>query len=331
MTFLHPWLLLLLLAVPPLVWLRYFRAGAKPTVKFSDGRALDSIKPTLAIRLMPLLPVLYAAGLALLIVVVARPRKGLDESVVRTEVVDIMLVVDLSPSMNALDFSTPSERINRLDATKRVVSEFVTSRKDDRIGIVGFAQLPYTIAPLILDHDWLIQQLARFNPGDLGDGTAIGTGLSSAVNRLRESKAKSKLIVLLTDGANNSGEISPLNAAQAAQALGIKIYTIGAAKQGQVPMPVMTPFGERVQMVQSDVDEPTLKEIARVTGASYYRAEDLASLKKIYEQIDAMEKTAVEVEQYTRFEERFFGFLVAAAACLLLEKLLAMTRLGRLP
>lgn len=331
MTFLHPWFMLLLLLVPGLVWLRYYRNRAKPAVRFSDGRALESLRPSLAIRLMPLLPFLYAVGLSLLVVVIARPRKGLDESIVRTEAVDIMLVVDLSPSMNALDFSTPRERINRLDAAKRVINEFVLARENDRIGIVGFASMPYSIAPLILDHGWLVQQMTRFSPGDLGDGTAIGLGLASSVERLRGSKAKSKLVVLLTDGANNSGDISPLNAAQAAKAYGIKVYTIGAAKQGLVSVPVMTPFGERIQQMESDVDEPTLKEIARVTGGMFFRAEDMTSLKKIYEQIDQMEKTVVEVEQYTRFEERFAPFLWAAVACLFLEKLLAMTRLGRLP
>lgn len=331
MTFAHPYLLLLLLLVPLLVWLRY-RGGSRASVRFSDGRALGGLRPSLAIRLMPLLPVLYTLGLVLLVIVVARPRKGLDESVVRTEAVDIVLLVDLSPSMNGLDFATPSDpKLNRLDAAKRVVEKFVTTRENDRIGIVGFAALPYSIAPLTLDHGWLIQQLQRFQPGDLGNGTAIGTGLGSAVNRLRESKAKSKLIILLTDGVNNMGELSPINAAQAAKAVGIKVYTIGAARQGLVPMPVMSPWGQQVQMQESDVDEETLKEIARSTGGAFFRAEDLASLQKIYEQIDKMEKTAVEVEQYTRFEERFQPWLWAAIGCLLLEKLLAMTRLGRLP
>lgn len=331
MTFHHPWLLLLLLLVPLLVWLRH-RRGGRAAVRFGDGHALGGLPPSLAIRLLPLLPALYAAGLALLILAIARPQKGLDESIVRTEAVDIVLLVDISPSMNGLDFATRTEpRLNRLDAVKRVVEKFVAARENDRVAIVGFAALPYSIAPLTLDHGWLVQQLARFRPGDLGNGTAIGTGIGSAVNRLRDSKAKSKLIVLLTDGVNNMGELSPINAAQAAKALGIKIYTVGAARQGLVQIPVMTPFGEQIQTQESDVDEETLREIARMTGAAFFRAEDLASLQKIYEQIDKMEKTAVEVEQYTRFEEKFAPFLWAALGCLLLEKILAMTRLGRLP
>ncbi len=332
MTLSHPWFLLLLLLVPLLLWLRHYRRAAKATVRFSDGRALESLRPSLAIRLMPLLPVLYAIGLVALIIALARPQKGLAESVVRTEAVDIVLLVDISPSMNALDFATSSEpRLNRLGAVKKVVERFVKQRENDRIGIVGFAALPYSIAPLTLDHGWLLQQMSRFNPGDLGDGTAIGNGIASAVNRLRDSKAKSKLIVLLTDGANNMGEITPINAAQAAKALGIKIYTVGSAKAGMVPIPVQTPWGERVQMMQSDVDDGTLTEIARITGGVFFRAEDFAQLQKIYDQIDKMEKTAIEVEQYTRFEERFQPFLWIAIGCLLLERILSLTRLGRLP
>lgn len=330
MTFHHPWLLLLALLVPGLVWLR-FRKARRIAVRFGDGHALMSIPPSLAIRLLPALPILYGAGLLALVIALARPQRGLDESIVRTEAVDIVLLVDLSPSMRSLDFSTERERINRLDAAKKTIEQFVKRRESDRIGIVGFASLPYSVAPLTMDHAWLLLQMQRLQPGDLGDGTAIGTGIGSAVNRLRDSKAKSKLIILLTDGANNMGELSPVNAAQAAKALGIKIYAIGAAKQGMVPMPVATPWGERMQMVPSDVDEGTLKEIANITGALFFRAEDMASLQKIYDQIDQMEKTEIEVEQYTRFEERFSPWLWAALACLGLEKLLSLTRLGRLP
>lgn len=328
--FAHPWLLLLLLLVPPLVWLRY-RSGARAKIRFSDGRALAALPPSLAIRLRWILPALFAIGLACLVIVIARPRKGSDESIVRTESVDIVLCVDLSPSMRSLDFSTSRERINRLDAVKRVVETFVKSREHDRIAIVGFAGLPYSVAPLTLDHGWLIKRMTDLNPGDLGDRTAIGSGIASSVNRLRDSKAKSKLIILLTDGSNNAGEISPQNAAQAAKALGIKIYTVGAAREGQVPYPVQTPWGEQMQMVQSDVDEDLLKDIAQTTGALFFRAQDFEQLKKIYEQIDKMEKTAVEVEQYTRFEERFQPWLCAALLCLCLEKILSLTRLGRTP
>ena len=331
MTFRHPTFLLLLLLVPLLLWLRY-RRGGRATVRFSDGRALAALPPSLAIRLMPMLPILYAIGLAALVVAMARPQKGLAQSIVRTEAVDIMLVVDISPSMAALDFATASEpRLNRLGAVKKVIEKFVKSRENDRIGIVGFSAYPYLIAPLSFDHGWLIQRMQRIEPGDLGDSTAIGDGIASAVNWLRESKAKSKLIMLLTDGANNAGAISPVNAAQAAKALGIKVYTVGASKQGQAPIPVQTPWGERMQMMESDVDDGMLTDVARMTGAAYFRAEDFSSLQKIYEQIDKMEKTAVEVEQYTRFEERFQPFLCLALGCLMLEKILSLTRLGRLP
>lgn len=331
MTLHHPWLLLLLLLVPPLVWLRHARRR-RGALRFGDTRALPLLPPSLSILLQPVFPALYGAGLVLLVIAIARPQKGLDESIVRTEAVDIVLCVDLSPSMRALDFSTPQQRVSRVDAVKRVVEAFVEARKDDRIGIVGFAGLAYTIAPLTLEHGWLIQRLRQMNAGDLGQRTAVGDGLASAVNRLRDSKAKSKVVVLLTDGASNAGRMDPLNAAQAAQGLGIKVYTIGAGKPGMVPVAVTTPWGqEQITTMPSDLDEESLKKIAAITGAEFFKAEDERRLRDVYAQIDRMEKTEVEVQQYTRFEERFQPWLWTGLGCLLLERLLASTRLGRLP
>lgn len=331
MTLHHPWFLLLLLLVPLLVWLRFARRR-QFAFRSGDTRSVPLLPPSLAILLQPLFPILYGIGLTLLIVAVARPQKGLDESIVRTEAVDVVLCVDLSPSMRALDFSTPQQRVSRIDAVKRVVESFVEARKDDRIGIVGFAGLSYTIAPLTLEHGWLIQRLRQINAGDLGQRTAVGDGLASAVNRLRESKAKSKVVVLLTDGASNAGRMDPLNAAQAARGLGIKVYTIGAGKPGMVPIAVTTPWGqEQITTMPSDLDEESLKKIAALTGGEFFKAEDERHLRDVYGQIDRMEKTEVEVQQYTRFEERFQPWLWIGIGCLLLERMLAGTRMGRLP
>jgi Ca-activated chloride channel family protein len=251
---------------------------------------------------------------------------------VHTDAVDIVLLIDVSTSMRAEDLATTSQRMNRLDAAKRVIVEFIKNRPNDRIGIVVFSGLPYTIAPLTLDHGWLLQQMERIETGMIEDGTAIGDGLASAINRLRDSKAKSKVLILLTDGINNAGALTPANAALAAKALGIKVYAVGAGTSGIVQFPIQDAFGRtRYVRERSDIDEALLKQIADMTGAMSFRATDFASLKKTYEQIDAMEKTEIEVEQYTRFEERFQPFLILGLICLGLEKLLSLTRLGRLP
>ncbi len=326
----YPFALLLLLLVPGLVYLRYTRRW-KPSLRFSDGQALAQLPAGWAVAAARLLPVLYGIGLAFLIIAVARPRLGLDESRVETEAVDIVLLVDVSTSMRAEDFSTPGHRMNRLDAAKRVIERFIAERPDDRIGMVAFSAMPYTISPLTLDHAWLLQQMERVETGMLEDGTAIGDAIASAVNRLRDSKAKSKLIILLTDGNNNAGKLSPLNAAQAAAALKIKIYAVGAGSSGVAPVPVQTPFGTQYVQQRVEIDETMLRQIAQTTGALYFRATDLASLQRVYEQINEMEKTRIEVEQYTRFEERFMPFVVLGLLALGLERLLALTRLGRLP
>jgi len=326
----YPFALLLLLLVPGLVYLRYTRRW-KPSLRFSDGQALAQLPAGWAVAAARLLPVLYGIGLAFLIIAVARPRLGLDESRVETEAVDIVLLVDVSTSMRAEDFSTPGHRMNRLDAAKRVIERFIAERPDDRIGMVAFSAMPYTISPLTLDHAWLLQQMERVETGMLEDGTAIGDAIASAVNRLRDSKAKSNLIILLPAGNHNAGKLSPLNAAQAAAALKIKIYAVGAGSSGVAPVPVQTPFGTQYVQQRVEIDETMLRQIAQTTGALYFRATDLASLQRVYEQINEMEKTRIEVEQYTRFEERFMPFFVLGVLALGLERLLALTRLGRLP
>jgi Ca-activated chloride channel family protein len=289
-------------------------------MQFSNGKVLVQLPKSWRVRLQPLLPVLYALGLVCLVVAMARPQKGLDESRVHTEGVDMVLLLDLSESMDTQDFVKLNRRMSRLDATKDVVKRFLMKRPNDRIGIVGFASLPYAIAPLTLDHNWLISRLEGLHTGMLdGRRTAIGDGIASAVNRLRESEAKSKIIILLTDGANNYGTLSPENAARAAEALGIKIYTIGAGGAGG-----------GFFMRRQEVDEDTLKKVAKASGGKFYRARDLETLQAVYEEIDQLEKTEIEVEQFTSFEETSKGWILAGILLLLSEQLLSLSRMGRL-
>ncbi len=324
--FRHPWLLLLLLLVPALVWLRHARRRQAP-LTFSDASALLGLprSPWLALRWLP--PALLAAGLVFLVLAAARPQKGMSESRVDTEGVDIVLVVDTSTSMRAEDFSTATKRMDRLDAAKSVIARFIEARPDDRIGIVAFAAMPYTIAPLSTDHAWLMLQMDRLQTGMLEDATAIGDAIASGVNRLRDSQAKSKIVVLLTDGIHNAGRLAPQDAAQAAAALGIKVYTVGAASDR--PRQGMGLFG--LAMAGPEIDDAMLTKIAETTGAKYFRATDLASLEETYRQIDEMEKTKIELDQYTRYEERFAPLAILALICLALGTLLDFTRLGRLP
>lgn len=327
----HPWFLLLALAIPPLLWWRE-RMERRQTFPFTDAAVLARVPTTWGVVVARALPALRGLGLLALVIALARPQRGLEESIVRTEAVDIVLAVDVSTSMRALDFSTPTRRMNRLDAAQEVADAFIQRRRNDRIGLVAFAAMPYTAAPLTLDHAWLRQRLADLRTGMVEDGTAIGTAIASAVNRLRGSQARSKVVVLLTDGINNTGTISPENAAEAARALGVRIYTIGTASHEAALYPVRDPFGgERLVRVPPDLDEASLRRIAETTGGRYFRATDLKSLERIYEEIDALERTEIEVEQYTRFEERFAPWVLAGLALLGLERLLTLGRFGGLP
>lgn len=319
MTFAHPWLLLLALLIPAVLWLRYTRRR-NPALNGSDGALLAQLPRSWAVRLQPLLPVLFGLGLACLVVAVARPQKGLEESRVRTEAVDIVLLVDVSPSMMAPDFSTPIRTLNRLDAVKIVLDKFIASRVHDRLGMIGFSAFPYTLCPLTLDHGWLLERVRSLQAGMLGDATGIGDAMASAVNRLRDSKAKSKVVVLLTDGQNNCGLLAPDNAARAAKALGIKIYTVGASGRDA-----------GYAGGADGIDEGALKRIAETTGALYFRAASLTGLQRVYEQIDKLEKTDIQVDHFTRYKELAWPWILAALLCLGLEKLLSLTRLGRAP
>jgi Ca-activated chloride channel family protein len=267
-----------------------------------------------------------------LVIALARPRKGLEGSLARAEVRDIVLLVDVSTSMRAEDLSSAGRTRDRLGAAKEVIEKFIARRPEDRIGMVAFSALPYTVSPLTLDRGWLVGQLGRLETGMIEDGTAIGDGIASAVNRLRGSTARSKVVVLLTDGINNRGIVTPENAARAARALGIRIYTVGAGSSGTVRVPVRDASGgARYVMQESGIDEASLSAIADATGGTYFRAADFAALEEVFGRIDRMERTAVEARDYARFEEWFAPFAILGLVFLALEKGLALTRLGRLP
>lgn len=330
MIFRYPLFLLLILLIPGLLYLRYGHSR-KSRILYSNGSLLRQLKVTPGVMIYRSLPVFYALGIILLIVALARPQKGLEESRVRTEAVDIVLLVDVSTSMRAEDLAHGLSKMNRLDAARSVISEFIKSRANDRIGMVAFAALPYTVAPLTLDHAWLLQRMKELETGMIEDGTAIGDALASAVNRLRKSEAKSKIVILLTDGVNNAGSLRPEDAARAAEALDIKIYTVGAGSTGLVRVPVQSPFGgTRYVQQRSEIDEALLREIASVTGGLYFRAQNIRELDEVYEQIDRMEKTEIDIEQFTSYEDKFAPFLIASIFFLCFEKLLSLSRFGRI-
>jgi Ca-activated chloride channel family protein len=244
----------------------------------------------------------------------------------------MILAMDCSGSMEALDFKLDGDRANRLDVVKSVVSKFIDARPNDRIGLVGFAGAPYLVSPLTLDHDWLQQNLERVKIGTVEDGTAIGSALATSVNRLREQPSKSKIVVLLTDGQNNAGKVMPDTAAQAAKAMGVKVYTIGAGVRGEAPIPVTDAFGnKRLAMAQVDVDEDTLRKIAAETGGKFFRATDTQSLKNIYAEIDRLEKTAHQLKKFEHHTELFAWAVVPALAVLGAGLGLGHTRFRRLP
>ena len=329
--FLQPeWLWLL--AVLPLVLLWRGRKGNVAAVQYSNigvARTVARSTRSRVGRWLWLLPVL--AG-ALLIVGMARPQLAHGRSQVTASGIDIMLGLDVSGSMQALDFKMGVQRVNRIDVVRSVVSKFIDERPDDRIGIVSFAGAPYLISPLTLDHDWLQQNLDRVSVGGTDDGTAIGSAIAASVNRLRESPAKSKIVILLTDGMNNAGKLSPLAAAEAAKALGVKIYTIAVGVRGEAPVPVKDESGNtRLIMAKVDVDEKTLQAVSALTGGSFYRAVDTDSLKNIYEQINRLEKTTQVAQHFEHYQELYTWALFPAIALLGLGFGLENTRFRRLP
>ncbi|OQZ01445.1 MAG: aerotolerance regulator BatA [Candidatus Brocadia sp. UTAMX2] len=331
MIFRDPLLLIFLVVVPPLIYV-YFRGRGNDQVVFPSLGVLKKIKPSFAQRYRHILIVLRSTALVLLVIALSRPQYGNEQTKVVTEGIDIVLTVDVSGSMLAEDFEIGGQRYNRLHVIKPVVKDFIQKRTNDRIGLVVFAGRPYTQCPLTLDYGMLLQLLEKTQIGMVEDGTAIGSALGSSIERLKDTKAKSKVIILLTDGRNNAGEIDPFTAAEIARTFGIKIYTIGAGTKGLAPFPAVDIFGNRVmKQVKIDIDDDALKEIAKITGGNYYRATDTESLKEIYHQIDKLEKTESEVTQYTEYNELFHYFLLPAFGLLLVELGLTKTKLRKLP
>ncbi len=332
MKFASPWSLFLLLVLPLWLWWerRSARRGGLRFSSVAPARSLSSLWSALGPSLLLLL---RGATLALFVAALARPQLGRSESKVKTEGIDIVLVVDISGSMQAMDYEKMGQRQSRIDAVKDVVREFIRSRPNDRIGMVVFGTHAYVASPLTLDHDWLERNLDRVRIGLVEGNTAIGAGIGTAVNRLRETKAKSKVIVLLTDGGENVKNPPALEAAKAAKEFNVRVYTVGAGSKGIAPMPVYDRDGNLLgyQPIQADLDEDLLKQIAILTGGQYFRAADSASLKKTYAQIDAMEKQKVETLAYEEWRELFPWFLAPGLGCLVLAVTLEHTRLRRLP
>ncbi len=322
------WLLLLL----PLIALWRGRKGAIAAVEYSSTETARQVARETRSRVGRWLPALRLLAAGLVILALARPQLGRGTTEVEASGVDLVLAVDVSGSMQALDFTKDGERVNRLEVVKSVVSKFIDARPDDRIGLVAFAGAPYLVSPLTLDHDWLQQNLERVKLGTVEDGTAIGSAIASSVNRLRDQPSKSKIVVLLTDGVSNTGKVSPEIAAEAAKALGVKIYTIGAGAEGEAPVPVTDQFGRsRLVMAKVDVDEETLTKIAQETGGKFFRATDTNSLEQIYAEIDRLEKTTRTVKKFERHTELFAWAIGPALLVLAVGMGLEQTRFRRLP
>lgn len=327
--FANPWFFLLFLALPLLIWLYMRRLHrGNGSLKFASALALEGVKPSWSVRMRHILFGANLLALLLAIAAMARPQKGTEEEEYLTEGIDIVVALDASGSMAAEDF----EPQNRFNVAKLVVRTFVQGLRQDRAGLVVFAAKAYTRCPLTLDYGALFNVLDNLELGGLEDGTAIGSALATCLNRLRDSKAKSKVIILATDGVNNRGEIQPLDAAKMAQALGIKIYTIGVGRRGTALFPVNDPnFGRVYVNLPVEIDEESLTRIAEITGGIYYRATDKPSLEKIFEDIAGLEKTKIQVKSYTHYNERFAVFLFPALGLVFLGTLAHYSRFGKLP
>ena len=330
MKFHDPWILSFLVLVPAWLW-RQNRLLARGGLQFSSvlpARGTSSVWS----RLGPvLLPALRGGALALLIVALARPQIGRSESKVKTEGIDIVLVVDISGSMQAMDYEQNGRPASRVAAVKDVVREFIHDRPNDRIGLVVFGTHAYVASPLTLDHDWLDRNLDRVKIGLVEGNTAIGAGLGTGVNRLRDTQAKSKVIVLLTDGGENVPNPPAREAAKAAKEFGVRVYTIGAGSNSRQPVPVADEQGRLLGYIKADLDEDLLRDVAATTGGRYFRAADTAALKETYAQIDKMEKHEIETVKFEEWTELFHWFLVTGLGCLALAVTLENTRLRRLP
>ena len=331
--FASPWLLGLLVVIA-LVAARRLSAGRQPrpaTVTHAAAGLVRDLPAGWRVKWQPLLAVMRLVAIALMVVALARPQIVQGKEMIKGEGVDMALALDISGSMASLDFQ-PS---NRLEAAKAVIADFVAKRPYDRIGLVVFATEAFNQVPLTIDRNAFARSLDQIKLSTdlgIGENTAIGLGIANAANTLAQSQAKSKVLILLTDGVNNAGEIDPLTAAEAAKTLGIKIHTIGAARPGQVPVPVTDSFGGRQVVYQeSEIDEETLRQVAETTGGQYFRAEDAQGLKAIYDAIDRMEKSKVEVEVFNQYRELAGWLMIPALLLLLAEAVLSQTIFRKAP
>ena len=338
LTFARPWLLLLLLAIPILAYLRGQR-GPGAALTFSSTSALQTIGKQSAARVGKILRALIFATLAILIVGLARPQLGKSLTQVEASGIDIMLVLDVSGSMLTKDFTIGGEQATRLDAIREVTRKFIDGRPNDRIGLIAFAGRPYVVSPMTLDHDWLMQNLERVRIGLVEDGTAIGSAMAAAANRLNDKQSKSRVIVLLTDGENNAGKISPNTAAEAVKALKIHFYAIGAGINGYAPAPIYTSRGPMTdalgnifyQNQRVEFNEAGLRQVAQIAEGQFFRATDTKSLEQIYGDIDKLEKSTVAVKKYQEYRDLFPFCLMSGCGLLVAQLLLSQTIWKKLP
>ena len=328
MVFANPtYLYLLLLLIPLIGWYIYKLSKSQASMQVSSSEVFqlpEARSWKIYLRHVPFL--LRMVWIALLIVVLARPQSTNGWQTSSTEGIDIVLAMDISSSMLAQDLKP-----NRLEAAKDVAASFINGRQNDNIGLVVFAAESFTQCPLTTDHTVLLNLFKDIQPGIIQDGTSIGLGLANAVSRIKDSQAKSKVIILLTDGVNNAGEIAPVTASEIAKTFGVRVYTIGVGTQGEAPYPFQTAFGIQYQNVPVEIDEPTLKQIAATTGGQYFRATDNASLKAIYEEIDQMEKTKISVQEFSKKQEEYMQWALLVLLLLLVEVLLKNTLLRNIP
>jgi Ca-activated chloride channel family protein len=329
--FASPWMFLLLLLLP-LIALWLGRRGKAAAVQYSSLETLKNIGSIRRTHAGAWLTALRLLTLAFLIIALARPQLSTSRSVVEASGIDLVLALDVSGSMRALDLRIGNDRASRLEVVKKVTADFIRHRPDDRIGMVAFATYPYLISPPTLDQDFLFRNLDRVRIDEENASTAIGDGLASATNRLKDLPGRSKVVILLTDGENNAGKLQPATAAEVAKTLGIRVYTIGAGSEGLVPIPQTYPGGaQRIVLQEMPIDEETLQEIAHATGGKYFRATDTASLERIYQEIDRLEKTRAKEFRYATSHEQFIWAMIPLFLLLATELGLSQTRLRRLP
>lgn len=326
-TFANPELLfLLVLLVPVLVWYILKNRSSEATIQISNINGFKLVNPSFKYYMRHVLFSFRVIAIALLVMALARPQSTKNWKDVTTEGIDIVLALDISSSMLAKDFNP-----NRLEASKSIAKEFIKDRPNDRIGLVVFSGESFTQCPLTTDHSVLINLFEEIESGMVKDGTAIGMGLATAVNRLKDSDTESKVVILLTDGVNNMGSIAPATAAEIATTFDIRVYTIGVGSQGKAPYPINTPYGVRYKDMEVEIDEEVLQQIATGTKGEYFRATNNQKLKSIYQQIDEMEKSKIEVKKYSEKSEEYLGFALIAGVLLLLEVLAKSTIMRGIP